>query len=192
MAPATSARPRTRRRQRCWPIPPRRLRPPTWLPRLPAGRSTSPGLARPTTSRLPATTSTGGRARALPRRSATGSPSPPGRATADSGLAIGSYYYKVRQRTGPATSPGASNEVTASVADSSPPTAPSGVATAVVGTTVNLCWSASSDNVGVARYNLYRGTSPGFTPSVANRIAQPLTTLYSDTRACRRAATTTS
>ena len=54
------------------------------------------------------------------------------------------------------------------------------MATAVVGTSVNISWSASCDNVGVARYNLYRGTSPGFTPSLANRIAQPLTTLYSD------------
>ncbi len=54
------------------------------------------------------------------------------------------------------------------------------MATAVVGTSVNVSWSASSDNVGVLRYNLYRGTSPGFTPSLANRIAQPVTTLYSD------------
>ena len=105
---------------------------------------------------------------------------PLGTSYSDSGLAIGSYYYKVAAEDAAGNLSGSSNEVTASVADSSPPTAPSGVATAVVGTSVNISWSASSDNVGVARYNLYRGTSPGFTPSLANRIAQPLTTLYSD------------
>ena len=36
-----------------------------------------------------------------------------------------------------------------------------------------LSWSASTDNVGVVRYNVHRGTSAGFAVSVANRIAQP-------------------
>ena len=38
---------------------------------------------------------------------------------------------------------------------------------------VSLGWGAATDNVGVARYNVHRGTSAGFTPSAANRIAQP-------------------
>ena len=36
-----------------------------------------------------------------------------------------------------------------------------------------LSWAASTDNVGVVRYNVHRGTSAGFAVSVANRIAQP-------------------
>ena len=41
------------------------------------------------------------------------------------------------------------------------------------GSTVNLSWTAATDNVGVARYNVHRGATSGFTPSVVNRIAQP-------------------
>jgi hypothetical protein len=105
---------------------------------------------------------------------------PAGTSYGDSGLAIGSYYYKVAAEDAAGNISGPSNEVAATVADSTPPTAPSNLGATIVGTTVNLAWSASSDNVGVLRYNLYRGTSAGFTPSVANRIAQPTTTLYSD------------
>ncbi len=42
-------------------------------------------------------------------------------------------------------------------------------------------WGAATDNVGVSRYNLHRGTTSGFTPSAANRIAQPTGLSYADT-----------
>ncbi len=44
-----------------------------------------------------------------------------------------------------------------------------------------LNWIGSTDNVGVTRYNLHRATTAGFTPSAANRIAQPTGTSYTDT-----------
>ena len=44
-----------------------------------------------------------------------------------------------------------------------------------------LGWTAATDNVGVVRYNVHRGTSSGFTPSVANRIAQPTGTTFTNT-----------
>src|SRR5262249_7151607 len=37
-----------------------------------------------------------------------------------------------------------------------------------------------TDNVGVVLYNVYRSTTSGFTPSAANRIAQPTGTGYTD------------
>ena len=43
-----------------------------------------------------------------------------------------------------------------------------------------LSWGAATDNVGVTRYNVHRGTTAGFTPSAANRIAQPTGTSYVD------------
>ena len=43
-----------------------------------------------------------------------------------------------------------------------------------------LSWTASSDNVGVARYNVHRSQTSGFTPSAANRVAQPTGTSYTD------------
>ena len=53
---------------------------------------------------------------------------------------------------------------------STAPSQPVGLVGSVVGSTVNLSWTASSDNVGVTRYNVHRGTSAGFTPTVANRV----------------------
>ena len=46
---------------------------------------------------------------------------------------------------------------------------------------VALSWTASTDNGGVAHYNVHRSTTAGFTPSQANRIAQPVGTNYVDT-----------
>ncbi|GAA3454902.1 PQQ-dependent sugar dehydrogenase [Dactylosporangium matsuzakiense] len=41
-------------------------------------------------------------------------------------------------------------------ADSQPPTAPTGLTASAAGTTVTLGWTASTDNVGVASYDVYR------------------------------------
>ena len=60
------------------------------------------------------------------------------------------------------------------------PTAPAGL-TASGGPQVALSWAAATDNVGVARYNVHRGTGPGFTPSTANRVAQPTGTSFTNT-----------
>ena len=105
---------------------------------------------------------------------------PAGTSYGDSGLTAGSYYYKVTAEDAAGNMSGPSNETQATIADTSPPSTPSSLSATVVGTTVNLSWAASTDNIGVLRYNLYRGTSAGFTPSAANRIAQPVTTLYQD------------
>ena len=64
--------------------------------------------------------------------------------------------------------------------DSTPPTAP-GALTATGGLgQVSLGWAAATDNIGVVRYNVHRSTTSGFTPSTANRIAQPTATSYID------------
>jgi hypothetical protein len=71
--------------------------------------------------------------------------------------------------------------VVPAVVDSQAPTAPGSLtATGSIGQ-VQLGWSAATDNLGVARYNVHRGTSAGFTPTTANRIAQPTGTSYTDT-----------
>lgn len=52
------------------------------------------------------------------------------------------------------------------------PTAPSGL-TATGGTgRVDLSWTASTDDVGVARYDVYRSTATGFVPGPSNQVAQ--------------------
>jgi thermitase len=70
------------------------------------------------------------------------------------------YYYVVAYDESGNTSV-ASNTASAitSAADSAPPTAPSALsATAVSSSQINLSWTASSDNVGVAGYRVERGT----------------------------------
>ena len=105
---------------------------------------------------------------------------PTGTAYADTGLAIGTYYYKVTAEDAAGNVGAASNEATATVADATAPTAPTGLAATVAGSTATITWTAATDNVGVARYNLHRGTTSGFTPSAANRISQPVSSPYAD------------
>jgi chitodextrinase len=64
--------------------------------------------------------------------------------------------------------------------DTTPPTAPGNLTASASSSSVSLTWSASTDNVGVTRYDVYRSTTSGFTPSAANRIAQPSGTSYTD------------
>ncbi len=55
--------------------------------------------------------------------------------------------------------------------DSTPPSQPGNLtATGSLGK-VTLGWNASTDNVGVSGYEVYRSTTAGFTPAVGNRIA---------------------
>ncbi|WP_258046262.1 galactose oxidase-like domain-containing protein [Leifsonia shinshuensis] len=66
--------------------------------------------------------------------------------------------------------------------DTAPPTAPTAPsATGAVGS-VALGWTASTDNVGVTGYDIYRSGTSGFTPSTANLIKQVggSTTSYTD------------
>jgi hypothetical protein len=65
--------------------------------------------------------------------------------------------------------------------DLTPPTAPTGLgATAGTGS-IALSWTAATDNVGVTKYDVYRSTTSGFTPSSANQIGSSPTTSYTDT-----------
>jgi len=64
--------------------------------------------------------------------------------------------------------------------DSQPPSAPTSLtANAGIGT-ASLAWLASTDNTGVALYNVHRSTTSGFQPSSANKIGQSTTTSYTD------------
>ena len=65
--------------------------------------------------------------------------------------------------------------------DTQAPTSPSALGATPGTSSVALSWTGSTDNVGVARYDVYRSTTSGFTPSLANRIAQPTGTSYTDT-----------
>ncbi len=92
------------------------------------------------------------------------------------------YYYRVRATNGAGDS-GYSNIASATtLADTTPPTAPTNLtATAVSSSQVNLSWTASTDNVGVTGYKIQRCQSSGCT-TFAQIAAPPGTgTTFSDT-----------
>src|SRR3989475_516256 len=96
---------------------------------------------------------------------------------ADTGLsAATTYSYTVAARDAAGNISPNSTSVsvtTASVADTTPPSTPTGLTAAVAGSNAaNLSWNASTDNVGVTAYILLRN---------GVQIATPATTSFTDT-----------
>src|SRR2546422_859375 len=96
---------------------------------------------------------------------------------ADPGLSAAttySYTVAARDAAGNISPDSASvNVTTASAADTTPPTTPTGLTAAAAGSTgANLSWSASTDNVGVTGYIVRRNCV---------QIATPATTSFADT-----------
>jgi fibronectin type 3 domain-containing protein len=99
----------------------------------------------------------------------------------DSPLAAGVYYYRVTavDAAGNESAPTAQITGTA-LADTTPPSTPgSPSATGALGK-ATLTWTASTDNVGVDHYNVYRSMTSGFSPVAGNRIASPAGLTYTD------------
>ena len=95
----------------------------------------------------------------------------------DTGLspaATYSYAVAARDAAGNMSPDSASVSITtASAADTTPPSTPTGLAAAAAGSTgANLSWSASTDNVGVTGYIVRRN---------GVQVATPATTSYGDT-----------
>ncbi|MFC8451105.1 cellulose binding domain-containing protein, partial [Kitasatospora sp. NPDC057223] len=108
----------------------------------------------------------------------------------DSGLtAATAYSYTVKARDLAGNVSAASNSVsattTAAPSDTVAPTAPSGlVSTGTTSSSVSLSWTASTDNVGVTGYDVYRGaTKVGSTTGATTYTDSGLTaaTAYSYT-----------
>jgi glucose/arabinose dehydrogenase/fibronectin type 3 domain-containing protein len=99
------------------------------------------------------------------------------------GLTAGTVYrFRVRAADAAGNLSAYSNIVaaTTTAADTTKPTVPAGLtATAAGATQVNLAWTASTDNVGVAGYRVERCTGAGCTNYV--EVAQPTGVTWSDT-----------
>ena len=108
---------------------------------------------------------------------------PAGTTFADSGLtASTSYSYRVRATDAAGNLSGYSNvasATTAAAADTTPPTAPTGLtATAAGSSAINLSWTASTDNVGVTGYRVERCQGAGC--SSFAQIGTPAGTTFAD------------
>jgi hypothetical protein len=91
----------------------------------------------------------------------------------DTGRAAGPYSYTVRAVDAAANVSDPSNSASATVPDTERPTIPGNLTATVTGAQVALSWQASSDNVAVTKYRVFRGSL---------RIATlgPSTTTYTD------------
>ncbi len=106
---------------------------------------------------------------------------PTGLSFSDSPLSPATYYYRVTAEDAAGNISTASAQATAVVTgDITAPTAPGSPAAVGSTNSVALSWTASTDNVGVLRYNVHRSTTNGFTPSAANRVAQPTGLSFTD------------
>lgn len=118
--------------------------------------------------------------------------SPAGTSYTDAGLSqVTTYTYRVRAFDAAGNYSGFSNTVSLTTPDTSPPTVPQGLSAAAANwSTVDLSWSASTDNVGVTGYKVYRnGAQIGAsgTTSYVDSTTQPNTS-YSYTVAAYDAA----
>ena len=111
-------------------------------------------------------------------------PSGTGTGFQDAGLASGAAYtYRVRAKDGAnnlSSYSGVASATTAASSDTQPPTAPSGLAAAAASASqINLTWTGSTDNVGVANYQVERCSGAGCS-NFASRGATT-GTAYNDT-----------
>src|SRR5438552_699420 len=93
---------------------------------------------------------------------------------ADTGLSVATTYsYTVAARDAAGNTSPDSTSVSITIADTTPPTTPTGLTAAVAGSSgANLSWSASTDNVGVTGYIVRRN---------GVQVATPATTSFADT-----------
>ncbi len=73
----------------------------------------------------------------------------------------GTWYYRVAARDTAGNMSAPSAQVSALIADVTPPTQPDPVSGTTTGETVNLSWPASTDDAVVAGYDVYRSDQPG-------------------------------
>jgi fibronectin type 3 domain-containing protein len=104
--------------------------------------------------------------------------SPTATSYTDTGLTLGSYSYRVLAVDAAGNKSAYSNVATASITDTTPPTAPTGLSATASGNAISLGWTASTDNVGVTGYLVERCLGTGCTSFV--QIAISTTTSYTD------------
>lgn len=101
-------------------------------------------------------------------------------APANPNLAVPGYYmlFVVNKEGVPSVAPFV--HLPTGFMDTQPPTQPSSLNAIGGFGSVSLSWGASTDNVGVTGYTIYRSTVAGFTPSATNQIATSSALSYTD------------
>jgi hypothetical protein len=98
----------------------------------------------------------------------------------DTTAPVGTSYYAVVARDAANNPSTPSAQASATVTDVVAPTTPSGLSASVSGSDVTVSWSPATDNVGVVGYDVYRGTTVGFTADVTTLLGSVAGTSYLD------------
>ncbi|MFJ4044390.1 LamG-like jellyroll fold domain-containing protein [Microbacterium sp. NPDC089987] len=93
---------------------------------------------------------------------------------------VGEVSYKVVAIDASGNPSKPSDATTLTVADELAPSIPDGLAAQTAGTDVSLTWTAAEDNVGVARYDIYRGQESGFDVSASTKIGESVQPAFID------------
>ncbi len=105
--------------------------------------------------------------------------SPAGPSYTDSGLSNGTaYLYTVKATDAAGNLSAASNQVSVTPGDTQAPTVPTGLALVknAANHSITFSWTASTDNIAVTKYRVYRKVNTG----AYTMIAQPTGTSYAD------------
>lgn len=100
----------------------------------------------------------------------------------DAALAPGRYHYRVVavDAAGNASDASLSTVITVTAPDTTAPSAPAEATATLSGSTVQVRWTASTDDTAVTGYTVHRGADAAFEPSDANRIAEVTDAKYDD------------
>ena len=102
---------------------------------------------------------------------------------ANANLAPPGYYMLFLVNTAGVPSVASFVQFAAVAGDVQPPSTPTGLAGQGSVGSATLTWTASTDNTGVALYNVHSATTSGFLPSAANRLGQATSTAFTHTGA---------
>lgn len=100
----------------------------------------------------------------------------------DAAPAPGRYHYRVVavDAAGNAGAASPSTAITVAAPDTTAPSAPTDATATLSGSTVQVRWTASTDDTAVTGYTVHRGADAAFEPSDANRIAEVTDPRYDD------------
>jgi hypothetical protein len=99
---------------------------------------------------------------------------------ANANLAPPGYYMLFLVNSAGVPSIASFVQLPAPTGDREPPTPPTSLAAQGAIGSATLTWGASTDNTGVALYNIHRSTASGFLPSPANRVGQSTSTSFTN------------
>jgi hypothetical protein len=99
----------------------------------------------------------------------------------DSSCTAGTCYYSVVAVDAAGNRGLLSEQVSVVVQDTQAPTAPTALSASLAGSVAALKWSASSDDVGVASYEVHRSATSGFVPTTSTLTGSSATGSFSQT-----------